>query len=363
MKRAIFFILILLLTQSEASDFYVANAPIFYGTVGVQTNVKSRLGNQILSYIKAQWVAEKFNLPYLHVHFDDDYLLKAGNAHLALEDFINKNSKTKIIGISNFSEISDFRSKSYYHHTVFEINFHSRADNTPESYLHEWNEMRKNHEFINKMRSLFTPKSSLNILEIPSNMKTIAIHIRKGGGYDLPLWSLQYFDEETLFQESRKIYDFSKVNNYYLDMLRPLKAPPEQYYIDQLNTILQKYPKDNFYIHIFTDDPYPGELTKRLNEKLCTQNGQVIFNTRQKGNRHDANIIEDLLSMLNFDILIRSLSTYSEFSHILGNHQLVIYPQDYMWIGRCLVYTDVLYEKIDVESGNIYVQSKEDFLH
>lgn len=308
--------------------------------------MKSRFGNQLLAYFKAQWLVDKYDLPYLHEHFDFDHLLQVNNAHSELKSFLKTHPLAKTIRIKNFDEVLDFISKKHRRPIIFCVDFNSRDDQAPHYHLHEWTEMRENKRFIEKMRNLLSPAAPLDIVEIPENMKSIAVHIRKGGGDELPLWSIQYFDEEILREEKQKQYDYSIVQNHFHDTLRPFKTPPEQYYVDQLNKVMEMYPNENFYVHVFTDDPDPVGLIERLKEKVSAR-GEIIFNTRQQNNSHDSNVVEDLLSMMNFNVLIRTLSSYSVFSHVLGKHELVIYPKQYEWIGRCLVYTDVAYEHIE----------------
>ncbi|MDN3506140.1 MAG: hypothetical protein P0S96_02820 [Simkaniaceae bacterium] len=344
MKRFALGLLLSLTIICQASQSYLTSSPHFTGTIGVQTNVNARFGNQLLTYIKAQWAAEKYNLPYLHEPFDYDDQIFAGSAHPSLEQYKKSHPSVKIQTIIDLEKLGTIDTRQP---VIYQVKFNTKLNGNNFYDLHELEEMRNNKPFIKKMRRLLSPVTPIDIVQIPEKMKSIALHVRNGGGYDLPLWSLPYFDEDILEAERAKTYDYSEIADKYLDHARPLKAPPEQYYLDQINKILELYPNEDFYIHIFTDDPDPAGLIERLQTKISPTSQQIIFNARHCGNRHDANVLEDLLSMMQFDILVRPSSSYSIFSHVLGNHELVIFPKKYEWIGRCLVYTDVKYETVE----------------
>jgi hypothetical protein len=349
LQKKIFLIIFIILNinayanKFERHNSYITTYPIFYAKIGIQENVKSRLGDQLNTYIKALWFSHKYNLPYLHVHFDYENLLKAGYAHtLLLDDFISEHLIYNKIHIKKFSE-NIFHNNLINQNfpTIFVVTLYTTYTETDDWRLHTWKEMRNDKIFIKKIRSLLTADKNLNPILPPKNKLSIALHIRKGTGFDLPLWSIQYYDETILDEESKKNYDFTKkFRKKYQDCLRPLKSVPEQYYVDQVSLIAKKFPATPLYVHVFTDDPYPLEITQRLKEKIEHQD--IEFCTRTTENRHDCDyqIIEDMLSMANFDVLIRTISGFSDVAHVLGNHKLVIYPIDTKWVGRCLVITN-----------------------
>lgn len=307
---------------------------------------KPRFGNQVLSYFKAQWLSHISGATYFHRPFDKDYLFNLSDIHPKL----NNPEDYEIVAVSSLDlkALDNNSSNVVYIPTMF-----SRAPGYPNYNIHLWDEMRKDEKFLCKMRYLLSPKSEeLKIIYPPAGYKSVAIHVRKGGGYDDPLWSIQYFDEDRLFEESKRNYDYSGLHCHYQDALKPKKSPPEQYYVDQINRIIDLYPNDSIYVHLFTDHPEPSDIVERMKQHLSKPE-KVAFGYRTKENFHNKNVIEDFVSMKNFDIFIRTCSSFSVFPHILGKFELVIYPHTYLWVGQCLIYPQVIYER-SLDDREIY---------
>ena len=69
--------------------------------------------------------------------------------------------------------------------------------------------------FKELLRKELTPLIPLEKIKIPDDKITVALHVRKGGGHDAPL-----------FQRRHKLK--------FPDLAYPLKFPPDSYFIDQL---------------------------------------------------------------------------------------------------------------------------------
>ena len=78
------------------------------------------------------------------------------------------------------------------------------------------------------------------------------------------------------------------------------------------------------YVYIFTDDQNPERLANKYAQALDLSN--IIFDYRKVDNAYNANVLEDFFSMMQFDVLIRSESSYSLVASRLAKRQLVIYP-------------------------------------
>ena len=61
--------------------------------------------------------------------------------------------------------------------------------------------------------------------------------------------------------------------------------------------------------------------------KAALNNPRISFGCRQEGNAHNAHVLEDFFSMMDFDCLIRPGSHYTRFVQRLGNNKVVIYPE------------------------------------
>ena len=61
--------------------------------------------------------------------------------------------------------------------------------------------------------------------------------------------------------------------------------------------------------------------------KNILNNPRITFGYRENDNCHNANVLEDFFSMMEFDCLIRPGSHYSRFVQRLGKNKVVIYPE------------------------------------
>lgn len=168
----------------------------------------------------------------------------------------------------------------------------------------------------------------------------VAVHVRNGFGYDQPLGSIQLYERELLCQQQKlpTLPQLLKEENRklcFLDVQRPLKAPPLQYYVDALNHFNEQVPGDKIF-YLFTDHPDRQYIMNQLNSKLTSK---IDFNDpphrHGSGNLRD---LEDIMLMSCMDALIRpGQSTFSLVAEVLGEYRYVVYPDHYRWIGHCLV--------------------------
>ena len=91
-------------------------------------------------------------------------------------------------------------------------------------------------------------------------------------------------------------------------------------------------------MHIFTDDADTQGLLN--NFQFFFPDPRVEIHTRLTDNRHDKNVIIDFFSMMNFDVFIRTNSSFSNMIYVLSDHKLSITPTRHEWVGNCLVITE-----------------------
>lgn len=163
----------------------------------------------------------------------------------------------------------------------------------------------QNQDFKDLLREVIKPTKQLNFITPPDHKISVAVHVRTGRGYD------NWTDEEI------------KRNQAVL-----YKAPLEQYYLDQINTVSKLLENQPLYVYLFTDDPHPAELAQRY--ATAINNPLIEFDYRKNNNHHDANVLEDFFSLMNFNILIRSESSYSLMAHKMGDHDMVIFPGEFL---------------------------------
>ena len=197
--------------------------------------------------------------------------------------------------------------------------------------------------FLNLIQNEIRPLTPIPTIEIPQDHVGIALHVRRGGGYDYALAqadtliSAQYIPEDPSDQMKHS------------DHSCPRRFPPDTYYIGQLKYIASLFPEKLIYAFIFTDDPQPDKIAAKYREAL--NNPKILFDYRKNQNTPEArdalqspsglNVLDDFFAMMNFDYLIRAGSGFSEMVGTLGKVKMEIWPYDLRWEGNTLIITEV----------------------
>ena len=227
---------------------------------------------------------------------------------------------------------------------LFEVHFLSE---TPWLYAYS----RQNQEFENTIKKLFTPIIKIDPLPKPQSVVTVALHVRKGGGFDMPLASQQeYTIDEPItgiylkknmplnsntdvwpikwpagFKYIEAVKNFTAKKTRFSDYVWPIKFPPDQYYIDHLKYLSDFLCDKQLLVYLFTDDPNPTDIVNRYSKALedCPR---IIFSYRETGNHHTKNVIQDLFALMQCDCLISASSSFAHVAQLLGNHSILIMP-------------------------------------
>ena len=271
-----------------------------------------RLGDTIMNCAQCKYYSYKYNIPFLYRHF------KYAN-QLQLSIFEKNLQNTKFKKTVRVSTGRDILWHKNERDILFESHYYSKTEN-----LYDF--CRSHALFKAELKKMFLPKNPQK-KEFDRKYITVALHIRKGGGFDLPLYSTQ-------------LYDLPKRTKKYADQVWPGKFPPEQYYINQL--ILLSYLIDNqpIYAYLFTDDSNPHYLVEHLN-KAIPSNLNIVIDYRRSNNHFNAHVVEDLYYMSLFDVLIRSESNFAKGAQLIGEHKVVFRPAHFYWKGNILVVDQV----------------------
>jgi len=283
-----------------------------------------RLGDHLMTYSKAKWIAYKYNLPFYYTPFEF-------SQHLAMhtkEPRLTPEIKKKFTRVIHFRKhatenIAQENATLYIIHRRF-----IDSEAWSYSYGDMADTLRSHKPFLNELKAMITPTRKIKKPKIPLNTISLAVHVRRGGGFDLPLRQQSL----SLPQQT------NNPNEKFADQIWPAKFPPYDFYIEQVKLIAKQLGKSPFYLHIFTDDPNPNDIVNIFKKSLAEL--PIIFDCRSKGNSHNCNILEDLFAMKNFDFLIRPESSLSLFAQILGNHQLTIYPLHATWQNDATLIVD-----------------------
>lgn len=300
-----------------------------------------RTGDRIIGYIRSKKIAEEYNLPF--------YL-----SPFKYAEYFNFYYQEKHIGnrgpikaIDNIKYL-DPNSQCVYRCMVWL---------TASSIQHTNNDNITHFESINSnsnLKRLLKPcKEPTNLIKIPENYVSIAIHVRQPSGklHDLyrynfndSLYSSQLFDitKVSLTLDAQKRYNDLLIkrglNKKKMDEHFMYKFPPLQFYLNQLQCLIKELATEMVYIFIFTDHGNPSSLCKVFQEYLDSP--QIQIKSRNFDNYEDF-IIDDLLNMARFDYLIRSNSYFAQAAQLIGSFKKVIYPKKMNWYDNYLIVEEV----------------------
>lgn len=302
---------------------------LFQQNVGAKSGITfrhngGRLGDVLLDFTKNFYIAYKHqldlylddNLPYIQ-DFILDFEIPRLSAHpfhiartIRSDEYINP-SENILYRSEFYITVDSVSDLDLFHGHMFQCSI-------------------EQPEFGEKIRKLLTPKTDFSF-EFPQNQISVAIHIRKGGGFDHPLAS-------ELYRPAVRNDNATRTSKYqFVDRDQPFKFPPEQYYVDQLIFLHALLDQQPLYVFLFTDDKEPQTIVERIQKKLAQYNiTNITFDYRKTENAHDLNIIEDISFMSKFEYLIKSGSHYPWIAQMIGNHKAIISPIEYRWDGDYL---------------------------
>ena len=293
-----------------------------------------RFGDKIIYYTFAKWISYKFNIPLLFKPFQYSSMLRLGREEKKFseeaeefeEGVVPIKGEQDIIGHEQENVIFEEGEGGFFH-----IGGRFEVERIIEYILQD-------QYFMTELKNMLQPVVPLPTIMLPQNKITVAVHIRKGGGFDQQLGSIQHYPINIV--SPSHYYPVDIVNDrFYADRRWPRKFPPEQYYVDQIKKISTLLDDVPLFMHIFTDDRNPSRLVNRIKKAVNKTN--ITFSCRHKGNVHNVHVVEDFYNMACFDCLIRSGSNFGLAAQLLGNHKIIIYPKHWKWEGRKLIIDEI----------------------
>jgi|ERR1700733_47360 len=299
--------------------------PTFPSAITYELN-GGRFGDNLSTFCKAQFFCYKTKLPPIYKEFE--YSNQLGMHHHKSATHNQAHHFSKTVRVNTIDDIT----KNDDGNTLFISHFYSQTPGIYEYCLQD-------PVFDVLIKKMLTPIAQLPTLEKREGTFTVGLHVRKGGGFDKPLGSIQIYDRERSLNRNNSQLPSasSKGKPQYADQIWPTKFPPDQYYLDQLKMLrLLVGPEQMLIVYLFTDDPNPGALAERYQAYL--QDPRMEFVYRANANTHDSNIIEDFYVMAQCDYLIRSTSLYAKAAQLLGAHAIILFPQHGYWdVDRVII--------------------------
>lgn len=309
-------------------------------------NPGDRLGDHLINYIRAKWIAFQNNIPlyvneekYFHnfnIFEKDQYFNK-----LPIKQSVYIDSLVSLIPIKTLEKDINL--------IIDHVHYCPKGG-------YEWKdlqELKNNSKFLKVIKQVLTPKIPLDIIYPPKDIKSVAIHVRKGGGYDNKLLSQQYYIQNS--NNKKMVQNIAHPGCHPIgapaDMRFPTRFIPEIFYAKALKYLSNSLRNPALYVFIFTDDHNPQELCSRLSTHIGLDN--IILDCRNAPQALDQNVVySDLFSFKNFNYLIRpSGSHFSLMADFLSNHEQVLSSGEYHWEVNELDQHFLIIDTLNIRKG------------
>jgi hypothetical protein len=262
-----------------------------------------RFGDHLVSYCHAKWISHKYQIPLLYKQFkySDKLALHLLEKPYA-ENEVKKFKKIVLINTKNLCTIDPQANTLYVIPYFPETNFdmYNHNNDFDCQFAINWSD----EEFQQELIKMIAPIDAIHLPDLPKNCVNIAVHVRKGTGYD---------------------------DTAILNKTMPMKFPPDSFYISQMNYCIKLFSNKKICFHIFTDHDKPEDLATLYNKAITNKNQEnITFCCRQKENSHTKNVLEDFFMLTMFDFIIRPDSNFSIIAARLGNPSLEICPSSFI---------------------------------
>jgi hypothetical protein len=292
---------------------------------------RGRLGDQMITYAQAVWFATMYKLDFFYKPFHRSENFFLHTAHDLVYDKNIETSFDRIVPIAEYISLDSETPESIMY--LNSLN----TKKSPFKNLDSVQTVALEYPWFKKMlQKLFTPVVPIQKLTIPNEYISVAVHVRTGSGTDRPCISRPLFNTLECYHWPERIIDKSNLKALYSDERYPNKFPPYQFYIDQIDLLIQLFPNKKFLIYIFTDHKNPMFIVN-LFSKQVQSNNQCIFKTHSPEIQKTVSVEDDFYWMAQCDFLIRAGSNLSRAAQLFGNHKVVIHIKKARWHGNAVV--------------------------
>lgn len=275
-----------------------------------------RFGDCLLSYCHAKWIAHIHKMPLLYKPFEySKYLMMDLLEMPYAPELAEQFDRTVLV---DKETIFDRESGTLYIVPFFPESIFNRHDTVfPYLFTVDW----RQKEFKQELQRMIRPINPCAIPEIPAGMISVAVHVRRGTGWDIPNY---------------------RITPAQLTASHPLRFAPDSFYISQLKRIIDFFPGAPIFAYLFTDHNDPQALADQY--QAAVKCPRMIIKCRQTENNEFVNVLDDFFALTHFDCLIRPDSNFSYVSSKVADHKLIIAP----WHGT-VTGEQTLIDEISIE--------------
>lgn len=248
-----------------------------------------RLGDQLINYFHAKWLAMKYNLVFICEPFkySDEFHLDSWLSKSKPTPKFEKQIEIKVESVLKTSAKGILFKLPYYP----ECEFGYRSIFIKKIMV-DW----EDPIFRKEMKKCLTPREKIKTIPLPTDMITVGVHVRRGSGRDK-----------------------ASYHNTF-----PLKFPTDRYYIEQIRRLGKIFKDQKLYVFILTDDLNPQKIVDDYTKKL--DNSQFVLDCRKEGVDSPSCFLEDFVSLRKFDCMIICQSNFSLIQTKVKDYKVLVTP-------------------------------------
>ena len=277
------------------------------GYIGHDPTKAGLTGDKLIQYTKALWFADKHDMPFVYSPFEHSDKLQL--------HYINKLRTVPGLPKITIKNNNEFKPQKNVINLV--SYYYKDARWSHPLIVTTWKGIIDNEKFLTKLKQHIAPAFEVRKHGIPTDRISVAVHVRKGNGGDLPLY-------------------LKEMTRAHADKVWPIKFPPNSYYITQIRKLSALFDDQPMYVYIFTDATNPIKLVRRYQKAVGRAN--IIYECIQGNNSHPRdNHLQDFFAMTQYDCLIRGGSNFSQMVHLIGDFKVVTYLKNARWHGNNMI--------------------------
>ena len=279
-----------------------------------------RFGDNLVAYCHAQWIAYKYKIPLLYKPFEYSDQLMMHLLETSYSEELEQQFNQVVAHVRKDSPIDPEKGNLHEVH-FFPEDIFIRSKSPFPFFVIDWH----NQGFKELLQKMICPINPIKKPIIPEGYMSIALHVRKGTGWDIPC---------------------HRMTPQQLTAHMPGRFAPDSFYINALTRLIDLFPDNNLYVYLFTDHDKPAELVQKYQQAVNCE--RMTFDYRKEENNEYINVLEDFFAMTYFDCLIRAESHFSIIASKLGDYKVVISPYHGVIKGET-----VFIDKINLELDGI----------
>ena len=265
-----------------------------------------RFGDQLILYADAKYASYKTGIPLALPSFVHSQALWLDTYELPYQEDCFKEYEYQLVeNIEHLIKAQEASDCSPKQNIVYQPRYRGPG-NLPR--------YRNDPYFLEILRKTIQLKTPLS-LEKPdkeNNTMNVAVHIRKGTRrHDYAAQQHSVFDQ---LLDGSVILPFGG------------KFLPDSYYLKYIRWFATQFPQKTIEFFLFTDHDNPQELLTHYAKQLQDLKN-ITLRAKQNSSQTEDDILIDFFSLLEFDNLIRSNSSFALVAQLIGNYEIVIAPR------------------------------------